>query len=373
MTERVGSQTMMKLKFSAIACCVMLAQGCADRGARFDSTDTRPSSEQVLKDQVSFQIPNPERVWGVGIVGNLPGTGSTTCSLPVRSQLRRMMSSSFTQGLNLEALILSPSTAVVTIEGEIPGSGIRSDTFEIRVKALDETGVCSLAGGWLYRTDLVLPQTSGQAMLTTVATAEGAVFKPLERRSTQPSHVGSILGGGRVVSETSTHIILNEPGFKEASVIRNLINDRFGSDTAQAVSPAQVDVRVPVLYRQQRWRFWAVVEALPMAVTPEALDRRLNILIQRLQAQQDLDGTELALEAMGQVCVPLLAKHLQGEPAVVLAAARCLSSLGYPPGLSMLAQMAGNPQNPYRVQAMHALMPFTKVPQIAQFVTQLLG
>ncbi len=356
-----------------MVCCVIWAQGCVDRGTRLESTDARPPSEQVLRDQVTFQIPSPESVWGVGIVGNLPGTGSTTCPPQVRSQLRRMMSSSFTQGLNLEALILSPNTAVVTIEGEIPGSAIKSDTFDIRVRALDKTGACSLAGGWLYRTDLALPQTSGQAMLTTVATAEGAMFMPLEQRSTHPGHTGSILGGGRVVSETSTHVILKAPGFKEASAIRNLINTRFGVDTARAVSPAQVDVRVPPLYRQHRWRFWAVVEALPLAVAQEALDKRLDTLIQRVGVQQDLDGTEIALEAMGQVCVPLLSKHLQGEPVVALAAARCLSSLGYPPGLSMLAQMAGDPQNPCRIQAMHALVPMAKVPQVSQFVAKLLG
>ena len=210
-------------------------------------------------------------------------------------------------------------------------------------------------------------------MLATVATAEGAVFMTLEQRQTHPSHTGSVLGGGRVVAETSTHLILNEPGFKQASFVRNLINTRFGFGTAQAMSPGQVDVRVPVRYSQDRWRFWAMVEALPLAESQEALDRRLESLIQNLAAHQDIDGAEIALEAMGPSCVPLLAPHLHGDPEVALAAARCLSSLEYPPGLVALAQISVNPQSQYRVQAMHALKSATGIPQVSQIVTRLLA
>jgi hypothetical protein len=367
-----GCQTMMELKISAIVCCVVLAQGCADRDARLASKDTPAPFEQILKDEVSFRIPEPETVWGVGIVGNLPGTGSSVYPPQVRSQLRRMMSSSYTDGINLESLILSPNTAVVTIQGQIPGSAIKSDSLDIQVEAYDDSGRCSLAGGWLYRTDLTLSPL-GNAVLRPVGTAEGAVFKPLERRQTHPSHTGSVLGGGRVVAETATHLILNEPSFRQASLVRNLINNRFGFDTAKAVSPAQVDVRVPAQYHQDRWRFWAVVEALPLADTPKAIQRRLETLIQQLVSHQDLDGTEIALEAMGQSCVTLLAPHLNGDPEVALAAARCLSSLEHPSGLSMLTQIAGNPQSQYRIQAMHALKSRTKVPQVSQFVGTLLG
>ena len=363
----------MKIRKSCfIVCLAVLAQGCGDRSARLASESEAPSA-QVLREQVSFQIPEPEKVWGFGIVGNLRGTGSRVCPPRIRSQLRRMMSSSYTTGINLEAFILSPNTAVVTIEGEIPGSGIKLDAFDIKIKAYDDTGNCSLAGGWLYRTDLSLSQASDQPMLATVATAEGPVFIPQERKATLGSHTGLILGGGTVVAETSTHIILNEPGFKQASFVRNLINDRFGPNTARAMSPAQVDVRVPEQYREQRWRFWAVVEALPLADTRQALDTRRDVLILKLATQQDLDDTELALEAMGDSCVSLLEPHLQGEPAVAQAAARCLSNLGHAPGLGKLVQIAGNPQSPYRVQAMHALKPVMHIPQVSQFAGQMLS
>ena len=364
---------MMERRLGVIVCCVVLAQGCADRGPRLASKDTPAPFERVLRQEVSFQIPEPEMVWGVGIVGNLPGTGSSECPPQVRARLRRMMSSSYTEGIDLEAFILSPNTAVVVVEGQIPGSAIKSDAFDIQIKAYDDSGRCSLAGGWLYRTDLALSSNVSNTMLQIVATAEGAVFKPLEQRQTRPSHTGSVLGGGRVVAETATHLILNEPGFKEASRVRNLINTRFGFGTAQAVSPGQVDVRVPVQYLQDRWRFWAVVEALPTADTQEALDRRLETLIQQLVSHQDADDAEISLEAMGQSCVPLLTPHLHRDPEVSLAAARCLSHLGESSGLSTLAQIAENPQSRYRVQAMHALKSMTKAPQISQFVARLLG
>lgn len=368
-----GCPTMMERRLGFIVCCVVLAQGCADRGTRLASKDTPAPFEQVLRQEVSFQIPEPETVWGVGIVANLPGTGSGVCPPQVRSKLRRMMSSSYTEGIDLEAFIRSPNTAVVTVEGQIPGSAIKSDSFDIQVKAYDNSGRCSLAGGWLYRTDLALTSNASNTMLQAVATAEGALFKPIEQRQTRPSHTGYVLGGGRVVAETATHLILNEPGFKQASLVRNMINARFGMGTARAVSPGQVDVRVPAQYRQDRWRFWAVVEALPMADTQEALDRRLEALIQQLVSRQDVDDAEISLEAMGQSCVPLLTPHLHRDPEVSLAAARCLSNLGGSSGLSTLAQIAENPQSPLRVQAMHALKSMTKAPQISQFVARLLG
>lgn len=352
---------------------MVLAQGCGDRETRLTPGSQPVPHEEVLRDRAAFQIPEPEKVWGVGIVGNLPGTGSGVCPAQVRPQLRRMISSSYTDGIDLDAFILSPNTAVVIVEGQIQGSGIRSDVFDLRVTAYDNSGRCSLAGGWLYRTDLILSQNVGNTMLAAVATAEGVVFIPPEQKQVRPSHTGFVLGGGRVVAETATHVILNEPGFREASLVRNLINGRFGFDTARAVSPAQIDVRVPAHYHQERWRFWAVVEALPLADDETILNRRLDLLLRRLVAREDLDSVELALEAMGQSCVPRLAPHLQGAPDVALAAARCLSNLGYPPGISALAQIAGSPQSPYRVQAMHALKSLTKIPQVAQYVASLLG
>ncbi|MCF7973300.1 MAG: flagellar basal body P-ring protein FlgI [Phycisphaerae bacterium] len=367
---------MNERKICLMVCLAALAQGCGDPSARLSSNKTPalPLSEQTLKEAVTFQIPDAEKVWGIGIVGNLPGTGSKVCAPQVRSQLRRMMSSSHTEGINLDAFILSPNTAVVYVEGKIQGSAIKSDVFDIQVMAYDDSGACNLTGGWLYRTDLALSKMPGSSMLQTVATAEGAVFMPPEKGSASPNHIGMVLGGGRVVAETATHLILNEPGFKEASLIRNLINNRFGFDTAQATSPAQVDVRVPVQYHAQRWRFWAVIEALPMTDSDKALTERLEGLTQKLVNRDSLDETELALEAMGQAAVPLLGPHLlHTDPAVQLAAARCLINLGFSPALSTLGQMAANAQSPFRVQAMHALKPMIRLPEVQQFVARLLS
>jgi len=365
---------MTEQKILLTLCLAVLAQGCADRSTRLASEHVPAPFEQVLRDIVTFQIPKTENVWGVGIVGNLSGTGSSVCPPNIRTQLRRMMSSSHTEGIDLEAFIRSPNTAVVYVEGQIPGSAIKTEEFDIKIRAYDDSGGCSLAGGRLYRTDLALPQTQGNAMLQTVATAEGPVFVPVESGPALADHKGMVLGGGTVVAQTATHLILKEPGFKQASVVRNLINSRFGFGTAQAMSPAQVDVKVPLQYHTQKWRFWAVIEALPLADAHKVLDERLGALIQDLVEGQDLDQTEIALEAMGQACVPLLKPHLMSkDPAAQLAAGRCLSNLGFLPALSTLAQIATNPQSKYRVQAMHAIRFVTALPQVKPFVAKLLS
>ncbi len=365
---------MMEHRICIMVCLAVLSQGCVDRSARLAQEKVPSPSEVTLKDVVTFQIPKAEEVWGIGIVGNLSGTGSAFCPPNVRTQLRRMMSSSYTQDINMDAFIQSPNTAVVYLEGQIPGSAIKSDAFDIRVKPYDTSTRCSLAGGWLYRTDLSLSQTVAGPLVSTVATAEGAIFSLPAERLTHADYTDLILGGGKVVAETTTHLVLKEPGFKQASFIRNLLNDRFGSGTAQATSPNQVDVHVPLQYRKDRWRFWASVEALPMAEDQETQNKRMEALIESLTAGQNLEETEIALEAMGKACVPRLGQHLRHpDPAVRLAVARCLSSQGSSPGLAALAQMAENPQSPYRVQAMHALDPMTSIPQVADFAGKLLG
>lgn len=364
---------MMDRKICLILCLAVLAQGCLDQATRV--TNESLPEDHILRDDVTFQIPKPEQVWGVGIVGNLKGTGSAVCPPNTRTQLRKMMSSSYTQGLDMDAFIKSPNTAVVYIKGEVQGSSVKSDRFDVQVEAYDNSGKCSLAGGWLYRTDLVLKNDPGQTIIQTVATAEGPVFLLQEPGLVRTSaHKAPVLGGGNVVGETVTHLILKTPGFKESSTIRNLINTRFGYNTAQAVSPQQVDVLVPDAYHKQRWRYWALIEALPMSEDPAVLEKRLNKLIQKLANQEDLDETEIALEAMGQASVPLLSQYLLNpNPNIQLAAARCLSFLGSLQGLNALCQIAAMPQHPNRVQAMHALKSMTRIPQVQQIVTRLLS
>ena len=371
--EISGNLTMKKdLKICLILCLVVLAQGCLNRETKVEP-ELSPV-DHVLKNNVTFQIPKAEKVWGIGIVGNLPGTGSSVCPPKIRAQLRRMMSSTYTDGIDLDAFIRSPNTAVVYIEGEIQGSAIKSDRFDIQVQAYDNSGQCDIAGGWLYRTDLALSKASNQVMLQTVATAEGAIFKPKYPDKLPSKFEGLVLGGGTVVAETATHLTLTEPGFKKASLIRNLINARFGYNTAQAMSPAQIDVRVPDHYRKQRWRFWATVEALPLSEEPDMLEARVAMLIEKMVQLEDLEQTEIALEAMGGKAVPQVSQYLmQDNPDIQLSAARCLSYLGDVQGLTVLSQIAASPQHPKRVQAMHALKSMTHIPQIQQLIARLLA
>ena len=48
------------------------------------------------------------------------------------------------------------------------------------------------------------------------------------------------------------NLILREADYRKASIIRNRLNERYGKDTAKALSPNRIEVNVPDQYKKQK-------------------------------------------------------------------------------------------------------------------------
>ncbi len=317
--------------------------------AKIDLGDTIGSLAEVF----SFEsIP----VEGYGLVGGLSGTGSSECPAPVREYLKQYILQQLTEDkVNVDELISSHDTAVVVVQGTMPTAVPKNQYFDVRVVALPGTQTTSLEGGWLYGAELKAIGGFGIA-IKALATAKGPVFIDTLSPDETNKKIGYILAGGRVLDEYEINMGLRRPDYKTASLICSKLNGRFGTGTARAVSPSQIELKVPVAYKKQKQRFVSIVKAIYLTETPEATRERINTFVKKLAVSEDKYASETALEAIGNESLSKLTALLNSsQEQVRLGAARCMLNLGSDGGLNTLREIASNKDSAYRVEALEAI------------------
>jgi hypothetical protein len=317
--------------------------------AKIDLGDTIGSLAEVF----SFEsIP----VEGYGLVGGLSGTGSSECPAPVREYLKQYILQQLTEDkVNVDELISSHDTAVVVVQGTMPTAVPKNQYFDVRVVALPGTQTTSLEGGWLYGAELKAIGGFGIAMKA-LATAKGPVFIDTLSPNETNKKIGYILAGGRVLDEYEINLGLRRPDYKTASLICSKLNGRFGTGTARAVSPSQIELKVPAAYKKQKQRFVSIVKAIYLTETPEATRERINTFVKKLAVSEDKYASETALEAIGNESLSKLTALLNSsQEQVRLGAARCMLNLGSDGGLNTLREIASNKDSAYRVEALEAI------------------
>jgi hypothetical protein len=295
-------------------------------------------------------------VSGYALVGGLNGTGSSECPPQIRENLKKYILQRLGGAkVNVDELINSPDTAVVVVEGMIPPAASKNQRFDLRVTALPGTQTTSLEGGWLYGTDLFDTQQAGTS-IKPLAAAEGPVFVDSTASDSQDQRVGYVLGGGSVIEEYKVNLALRVPDYRVASQIRNRINERFGYETAMALAPGNIELRIPTKYIDAKGRFIQLIRATYLFDSPELTAKRLMTNIEKLAGSKDKNPSEIALEAMGNITTPKLAALLNSsDPEVRLRAARCMFNLGDQRGREALWGMATDKNSPYRIEAINAL------------------
>ncbi len=232
----------------------------------------------------------------------------------------------------------------------IPPAASKNQRFDLRVTALPGTQTTSLEGGWLYGTDLFDAQQGGTS-IKPLATAEGPVFVDSTASDSQDQRVGYVLGGGSVIEEYKVNLALRLPDYRVVSQIRNRINERFGYETAMALAPGNIELRIPTKYLDAKGRFIQLVRATYLFDSPELTSKRIMTNIEKLAGSKDKNASEIALEAIGNAAVPKLAALLNSsDPEVRLRAARCMFNLGDQRGREALWSMATDKELtlPYR-------------------------
>ncbi len=312
-------------------------------------------------------------VTGYSLVGGLNGAGSEQCPAQVRTYLEKYILQHLSGvNVNVDELISSPDTAVVIVEGIIPPAASKDQHFDVRVAAVPGTATTSLEGGSLFGADLYEARRFGYS-IKSLGIAEGPVYVDLLNAGNLDKRSGYVLGGGTVLNEYKINLALRQPDYRVASQIRNRINERLGYDTAWALAPGSIELRVPLKYTDQKVRFLRLVRATYLTVPPQLVEKRIVAHIRDLATSSNRENSEIALEAIGNAALPRLAALLNSsEPEVRFRAARCMLNLGDQRGLDILRGMAEDRTFPHRVEAIEAIAAAVSLIDVAPMLRSLL-
>ncbi len=345
--------------FVAILLAVCLAAGCRGLGAgdkqtlAFEDKDLGETIDSLAR----VVVPETIVVEGFGLVGGLNGTGSSECPAQMRNYFTQyiLKELSIESTLDVDKFIGSLDTVIVRTDGIIPEIASKDERFDVRVSPLPMDQTTSLEGGRLFNTDLKLPGTFG-ITTRTLADVSGAIY--IDKLDTQAPELrtGYILGGGRVFDDHKINLLLNSPDFEVTSRIRNLINGRYGKDTAQAAVPGRIELTVPDTYKGRKQRFVSVVRAMYITGGQSIVEERINTFVSKLAAGRDMAASEVALEAIGNRSLGKLKVLLSlSNEEVRLRAARCMLYLGSSDGISTLRQIALDEKSSRRIEALEAI------------------
>jgi flagellar P-ring protein FlgI len=212
------------------------------------------------------------QLYGYGLVVGLPGTGDQTTEVPYTQQAILNMLRNMGVALPTVTFMQPNDVASVMVTAEVPPFSHAGQHVNVIVSAMGNA--TSLNGGVLLPT----PLRGGNGV--TYAQAQGPLlvsgFTAGANGSTTSVNVPTVgsLPGGAIISTSIpasssengvTQLLLNTPSYQTAQQITDLVNAAYGPDTANAVSPGEVDLQdnttSPV-------RFIAGVLSLP--ITPAA-------------------------------------------------------------------------------------------------------
>jgi hypothetical protein len=341
---------------AAVLLTVCFTGGCgAGRGGRDFASPVELGA--TIGSLVEVLVPEPIPVEGYGLIVGLEGTGSAECPPQIRTYLGRYILTQLPANSRLDVgkFIDGLDTAVVLVEGVIPAIASKNQYLDVRVTALPSTQTTSLDNGRLFTTELKEVGSFG-VKTRILADAEGPVFIDKISDPQINKKTGHILAGGKVLDEYKIILLLKKSNFEMANRVRNLINGRFGLDTAKAVMSNRVELIVPAKYKEQKQRFISIVEAMYLTYDAKVNSERIRTFVKRLSGSEDKYSSEIALEAIGNECLGELSVLLDSsEEPVRLHAARCMLNLGSDAGLVALRRIAQEKESSYRIEALESI------------------
>lgn len=322
-----------------------------------------PKAEETIGDLAFVRMNDSIRVEGVGLVIGLDGTGSDPVPSPRRTALLDQMRKA--QLEDAERILESPNTSLVIVRGMIPVGITPADAWDIEVEVDPASTTTSLAGGYLLMTPLTVVQLidgrdfEGQL----VARAHGPILTGTVANPDEP-RTGRVLGGAQAKKELPYNLVLKEgrQGFRTADMLQKVVNLRFhqrkGIDQigmAVAKSHENIVLSVPKVYHNNQYRYFQVLERLPMIDTPELRAARQEQWTAELLDPATSGQAALKLEGIGRNAVDSLKKGLASPSTQVrFFAAEALAYLGDPSGVDELSGTATN-RPEFRAYALAAL------------------
>jgi len=300
-------------------------------------------------------------VQGLGFVTGLDGTGNKVIPPGIRQQVLDMMRRNRIE--SAEEILASPDNAVVLVTGVLPPGIAKGELFDLDVRAISTTDTTSLEGGFLLEGELtrVVSERGVETKGEILALGRGAVFvSPFtadeKAKAGADPRVGRVLAGGKAVKARQFRLALLTPSVRTADQIVRLVNARFPGAAKGTQDPGAIDLTVPREYLNDKTRFLDLVGATYLRETPDARDRRVNLLLKTLQSGQDMDRAALCLEAFGgTVAPPLHALVNHPKPEVRYFIGRTLAGLQDAQAVHCLEPIALDDRSEYQELAVQAL------------------
>lgn len=326
--------------------------------------EVMPKVDETIGDLAFVRANDNIKVEGVGLVIGLDGTGSDPEPSIWRTKLLDRMRKA--QVPNAERWLESPTTSLVLVRGTIPAGVTTKDRWDVEIELTPASTTTSLEGGYLMLTPLNVVQVlDGQSLDGQVmAEAFGPVL--IDTASSQPRdpRKGRVLGGSRAKKDLPYTMVLKEDrqGYRPADMLQKVVNLRFHQrkgieqvGMATAKSPEYLVLNVPRVYHHNQYRYFQIIERLPMVDSPELRARRQEQWTKELLDPKTSGQAALRLEGIGRNASGALQTGLQSQDQQVrFFAAEALAYLGDPAGVDVLAEAATN-QSAFRAFALAAL------------------
>ena len=322
----------------------------------------------------------PILVSGVGLVYNLPGTGSSAPPGGWRMMLENSLKKNPRLAGHLRELLDDPrkSTSLVLVTALIPPGSRKGDPVDVQISLPDESKTTSLQGGILHPCELYTSDTTGNLRSMVQegkpsgpsgdlkigdlwAIGEGPVlagqFVPTSGKSVAPEtdaegrplyKIGRVWGGAKVV-RTRPYFILLNPGDQNPRTAYNIaerMNTTFHATVEPNLKVGEAKTRelilanVPYAYRHNHYRFLLVARQVPILPTPQNSAFRRKLEDELLDPQTTLTAA-VKLEALGVGSTRALRVGLEStSPWVRFASAEALTYLGQTDGAAELGRLA---------------------------------
>jgi hypothetical protein len=322
-------------------------------------------------------------VSGVGLVYQLPGTGSSpapgTWRTMLEENLKKMKKD---QSQSVKELLDGPgrSTSLVIVTAMVPPGVRKDEPIDVQVTLPDESRTTSLLGGVLFPCELLTSDTTGNvrsqlhngtaappsgrlllgsawAKVETPAPLVAGNFVPDTGRPVPENtdgegrplyRAGLVASGARATAARPYYLILNpnDQNPRIAAAIAERLNTTFHTSAdpnmkvAEAKTKELILVNVPTAYRHNHYRFLLVARQVPYAPVSAAGAYRQKLEEELMDASTAVTAA-VKLEALGGDCRRSLRVGMESpSPWVRFAAAEALAYLGQTDGAGELARLA---------------------------------
>ncbi len=371
-TKSVGRRQLLgsAVALVAIPSWVAMLGGCAQTAMRMQSPEALEEAVADVDLVRSMTVPfgvHPLRVDAVGLVIELPGTGSDPPLGPGRAA---MIEEIQRRGVpNPDQFLSSPRTSLVKVRGLLPPGIQKGDPIDVEVLVPKKSKTTSLANGTLlevrlreyvrlggrYREGHVSAVAKGRLLVDPV---------PDKKRNPESQLRGVVLGGAVATKSRPLGLTLRpaSQGVQNSRRIGDAINQRFfvksQGRTVPVATPKSdeyIELRVHPRYKNNIRRYFEVIRSVAVSENDRQRHARIRLLERQLQDSISASTAALRLEAIGDEAIETLKKGLASNNVEVrFYASESLAYLDDPDAAATLAQVARD-EPAFRARALAAL------------------